>query len=131
MAGPNTYEHVYAECSAKGDCDRKTGVCNCYGVCETLKRESSDSYNGWDAEKIQKCVCDPGYEGVRCEKKTCKKGDDPMTLANLVSGSWSAQAAEVQTIATAIMIEEALEALPNEAIPSVTVTGTSLTAGSG
>merc|ERR1719478_1373942 len=73
--------------------------CNSHGVCETLKRESTNSYTGWDAEKIQKCVCDPGYEGVRCEKKTCKKGDDPMTLANLVSGSWSAQTAEVQTIA--------------------------------
>jgi len=187
LSGPNTYEHIYAECSNKGECDRKSGECKCFdgytgsacrrmkcdddcnghGVCETLHRSTwisnTDVYTGWDAKKIQVCVCDPGYEGDKCEKKKCKKGDDPMTPANNNAGTWTAQAAEVQTIAianfasgekftlsytdwrgetwttwpldgytaSAIMIEEALEALPNEAIPSVTVSGTSLTAGTG
>jgi len=177
------YEHTYAECSNKGECDRKTGECKCFdgytgsacrrmkceddcnnhGTCETLKRVTANGYTGWDSEKIQKCVCDPGFEGDKCEKKMCKKGDDPMTLANLVSGTWAAQAAESQSMAfasfnsgdkvtltytdwrgekwttwpldayagTAIMVEEALEALPNEAIPSVTVSGSDLSSGSG
>merc|ERR1719174_825442 len=123
LSGPNTYEHIYAECSNKGECDRKSGECKCFdgytgsacrrmkcdddcnghGVCETLHRSTwvsnTDVYTGWDAKKIQVCVCDPGYEGDKCEKKKCKKGDDPMTLANNNAGTWTAQAAEVQTIA--------------------------------
>merc|ERR1719478_1633316 len=177
------YEHTYSECSNKGECDRKSGQCKCFdgytgsacrrmkcdddcnghGVCETLAR-ASGGYAGWDAAKIQVCVCDPGYEGDKCEKKMCKKGDDPMTLANFASNAWTAQTAEVQTITfagtvaagdqytitytdwrgqswttwgldmiagTATEIKEALEALPNQAIPSVTVAISSALSASG
>lgn len=180
-----TYEHGYAECSSKGECDRKSGQCKCFdgytgvscrrmrcdedcnghGTCETLDRIES-GYTGWDAAKIQKCVCDPGFEGDDCASKKCKKGDDPMTLANFASNSWTAQTAEIQQIAfttagtiasgdtytitytdwrgqdwttwaldmhagTAIEIKEALESLPNQAIPSVEVSITSAFGGSG
>jgi len=172
------YEHGYTECSSKGDCNRKTGVCECFdgftgsacrrmtcegdnncngrGTCVTLKTGSS-SYTGWDAEKIQVCECDPGYEGVACEKRMCPYGDDPITTSTFETTQFKTQGNDVQTITigtaaaadteyinlrytdyrrekwttyrisaytpTAIEIKEALEALPNHAIPSVTVTG--------
>jgi len=172
------YEHKYTECSSKGECNRKTGECECFdgftgsacrrmmcdgdgscgghGVCKTLKTVQS-AYTGWDEEKIQVCACDPGYEGDSCEKRICPHGDDPITTTSLDGGTYNAQTNDIQTITigtaaddatkqfflrytdyrgqawdtfvidaytpTAIEIEEALEALPNNAIPSVTVTG--------
>jgi len=175
-SGTSQKVHSYAECSNKGECDRKAGECKCYegftgvacrrmtcdgdcsghGTCETLEAITS-GYTGWDAKKIQKCKCDPGWEGDMCESKMCKKGDDPMTLTTTDAGTGTTnfQVNEVQTITfsgnlaneeftitytdwrgqkwttwaldgyagTALSIEEALEALPNHAIPDVTVTG--------
>lgn len=161
---------VYKECGGKGICDRKEGLCKCFegyegrgcrrmscpegcnsrGVCKTLYAIDS-TYNGWDASKIQRCVCDPAYEGISCLDRKCKRGDDPLSL--FVEGTTNLQQSEVQTItasscgdgdtftikytdwrgetwetrvldsygATAIEVEEALESLPNHAIPSVTV----------
>jgi hypothetical protein len=40
---------------------------------------NSTDYDDWDADMIHGCVCDPGYEGLACEKISCPKGDDPMT----------------------------------------------------
>ena len=91
--------HKYAECSNKGDCDREIGMCNCFegftgeachrmrcpndcsgkGQCLTLA-DIDSLYNGWDAEKIQSCVCDAGYFGADCGKRICKLGDDPHSL---------------------------------------------------
>jgi hypothetical protein len=165
--------HSYTECGSKGLCDRKAGECKCFdgftgvgcrrmscdddcsghGTCETIG--DAASYTGWDSAMITQCVCDPGYEGVNCASRMCKKGDDPMTLTTTDSGSATFQVNEVQTLTisgtrasgdnfaitytdwrgnqfttwaidavapTVISIEEALVALPNLAIPSVTVT---------
>jgi len=184
--GNALWEHGYSECSSKGTCDRKTGLCKCFdgftgvacrrmkcdedcnehGTCELISTGTSGAYVAWDAEKIQKCVCDSGWEGDKCDRKKCKKGDDPITRADFDGSSWNAQQAEVQTLTfgavtatdsgetytlsytdwrgqvwetwaldayagTAIEIEEALEALPNEAIPSITVTTTTAFSGTG
>jgi len=36
-------------------------------------------YNGWDQDKTQRCVCDPGYTGIKCDQRVCPSGDDPIT----------------------------------------------------
>lgn len=174
--------HKYLECSGKGACDREAGICEClegfeghacqrmkcpdncsgHGVCKTLGLLDS-TYEAWDAEKIQVCVCDPGWNGDACTKRNCILGDDPLTL-NIVNTN-TAQVAEVQyltlgssvgggltgaftvtytdwrgqewttypidlsTTMSAVTLEEALEALPNNVIDSVdvTMTGTAAT----
>ena len=103
--------HQYAECSAKGTCDRDTGLCTCvdgytgtacersacpsdcsgHGKCR-LVRDLTSGYTLWDAEKIQGCVCDGGYTGADCAQRLCPKGDDPLSVCN------SANAHQVQTI---------------------------------
>ncbi|TMW63805.1 hypothetical protein Poli38472_002746 [Pythium oligandrum] len=43
----------------------------------------------WDADKIQVCACDEGFEGHDCSLRSCPKGDDPRTPG---------QSREIQTI---------------------------------
>lgn len=175
--------HVYAECSSKGVCDRKSGECKCFdgydgractrmkcendcsgrGTCLALSKvavpdgvnQATYGYKGWDQDKIQGCKCDPGWEGTDCSLRKCPRGDDPVSTHETSGNTNVAQVDEVQTLTisgnrdagtqftlkytdyrgetwetipidrvapTAIQIEEALEGLPNSAIPSVTVT---------
>jgi len=106
-----TDPHKYAECSAKGTCDRDTGLCTCvdgytgtacersacpadcsgHGKCR-LVRDLTSGYALWDANKIQGCVCDGGYTGADCAQRLCPKGDDPLSICN------SANAHQVQAI---------------------------------
>ena len=37
------------------------------------------TFQGWEADKLQSCVCDMGYTGPNCHMKMCPKGDDPLT----------------------------------------------------
>lgn len=43
----------------------------------------------WDFDKIQGCICDDGFEGHDCSRRSCPRGDDPRTTN---------QQREVQTI---------------------------------
>ena len=41
-------------------------------------KEGVTSYEDvWDAGKIQGCVCDEGYEGYDCSRRTCPSGANP------------------------------------------------------
>lgn len=122
--------------------------------------EVNSGYTGWDADKIMTCKCDPGYEGPDCSNRMCMRGDDPMSLRQVLSPQ-NLQSNEVQTIAInsgdstnlaegsftikftdwrgekwetypiklngvqpasgGFEVKEALEALPNHAVPSVDV----------
>jgi hypothetical protein len=35
------------------------------------------NYNNWDADRIQGCLCDDGWEGYDCSRIACPKGRDP------------------------------------------------------
>jgi hypothetical protein len=37
------------------------------------------NYDRWEADRIQGCLCDPGYEGLDCNFKRCPRGDDPIS----------------------------------------------------
>jgi len=94
--------HPLVECSNKGTCDTKSGVCACYSGFEGLACERTTcpldcSYNGecytqrqlayeagriyttpWDANKHVGCVCDMGYRGLDCSLLECASGTDPL-----------------------------------------------------
>jgi hypothetical protein len=93
--------HFYAECSGRGKCDTTTGQCACFpgyegegcvrttcpnncgshGQCVLIDISAdveSESYDSWDAQKTQKCKCDPGYTGPNCNQKQCVMGVDPI-----------------------------------------------------
>ncbi len=62
--------------------------CNGHGKCRTIGEAASDfngldliypimEYTQWDADKIQGCICDHGYEGFDCSRRSCPTGTDP------------------------------------------------------
>lgn len=92
--------HPMAECSNKGECDRRSGLCNCesnfdglacerticpndcsgQGECFTqmqLAEEAGRTYSTpWDATKNVGCVCDMGFRGPDCSMIECPTGPD-------------------------------------------------------
>lgn len=93
--------------------------CSGHGVCRTLKEiasgalnrreissmagedhfegvETAFTYNLWDAEKHQACVCDPGYSGYSCSLRECPRGDDPLTTGPRWTGNEDASVAKMQ-----------------------------------
>merc|ERR1719420_1585934 len=50
----------------------------------TTRTDDVEQYHGflydlWDAQKIQGCKCDLGYDGPDCAHRISPKGDDPLT----------------------------------------------------
>ena len=94
--------HPWAECSNKGICDRKTGLCSCFtgyegaacqrttcpnncndrGTCwpeKHLADKAGRTYDApWDAMKHVGCLCDAGYRGPACDFHECPSGSDPL-----------------------------------------------------
>lgn len=65
-------------------------LCSGNGRCMTLRQistyrdyvnyyDNTEEYTGWDADKVYGCVCQPGWEGAACDRRSCAKGDDPLT----------------------------------------------------
>lgn len=67
-----------------------TAPCSGHGICRTM-REAGMNHNGvslvkpwvyydeWDADKVQGCLCDAGWEGYDCSFRSCPKGRDPFS----------------------------------------------------
>lgn len=96
--------HYYMECSNKGICDRKTGMCECFdgydgGACQRASCPNSCSGHGtcesvadlaagdfgnvyalWDKDMSMGCNCDAGYEGSDCSSRSCPVGVDPLYI---------------------------------------------------
>eukprot|EP00605_Chrysophyceae_sp_TOSAG23-4_P002355 GSChrysophyteH1.ASY1.ANO1.2603.1 assembled CDS len=98
-SNPNkAHLHKGQECSRNGMCNRENGKCECFpgfegqacqretcrcsenGICLTLHDANNQTYTGWEAQRLQTCVCDIGFTGPHCELRMCPKGDDPLTL---------------------------------------------------
>lgn len=107
-------------------------------------------YRTWDKSKIQACVCDPYYEGTDCSLRQCPRGDNILTLndvstvqkinindatdatfapsgqitityTDLYGGDWTTRPITIDGIeADGVAIANALKALPNQVIESVT-----------
>ncbi|KDO17415.1 hypothetical protein SPRG_17149, partial [Saprolegnia parasitica CBS 223.65] len=70
-------------------------ACNNRGVCKSMAQVAANgdrslsitgnpkdnvktAYTLWDADAGFQCVCDPGFEGPDCSKRSCKVGVDPL-----------------------------------------------------
>lgn len=168
--------HEYTECSSKGYCNRDNGQCNCivgyegsacqrascpsidysvvcsgHGTCESARNlaamDNDNIYRLWDEDITMGCKCDPGFTGVDCNSKVCKKGRDPVFMdidgsirysnwsvviystsrTATISGNFSFlfydqfgedwQTDPLQYGSTCTEIANAFEKLPNSAIP--------------
>ena len=94
--------HPVAECSNKGLCDRRFGLCSCFAgydgvACQRMRCPNDCSGHGvcvdekhlamranrvydkaWDAEKTMGCLCDKGFRGPDCQLAECPSGPDPL-----------------------------------------------------
>jgi len=99
-------ERAYVECSGKGECNRHTGVCQCYegfsgvgcrrnncpndcsgnGIC--VLESDVEGYYGdsnllfaqkqyWNGRKTRRCMCDSHFWGNDCSQRLCPQGVDP------------------------------------------------------
>ena len=75
--------------SASGSPD----ICSGNGRCMSLRDAASVpnyelflnqvTYDDWDADMVHGCVCNDGWEGSSCSRRSCPKGDDPYTTGQL------------------------------------------------
>jgi hypothetical protein len=129
-------------------CDRNTcpNDCSGHGTCKFIKDLNPDvAYTEWDAEQFQSCECDGGWEGADCSLRMCPKGDDPLTPSTAdqdvtvtIAGATTITAGKfvleftdalgykfntsaIDVTASADDVKTALQTLPQNVIPSVTV----------
>lgn len=96
--------HYYSECSGAGECNKKTGECECaegfeghacqhiecpgeeyecsaHGTCHKLSTIAQKDYNSqyslWSKDTLKGCICDKGWYGGDCSLRRCEYGLDP------------------------------------------------------
>jgi hypothetical protein len=153
------------DCSGHGTC--QSDYYNLYGrktVEQVRIAGESTQARFWAAKKFRSCVCDRGFHGFDCSKRTCPKGDDPETecsdqlstdrqsvkctgagakdvwfslrFEDQLGGKYRTHPILHQKTETTAgnnkkAIQQALEALPNFAIPSVEIDMTTQSTSSG
>merc|ERR1719247_401118 len=134
--------------SANGVC---SGHGQCKSISELASDDNNNIYRLWDEDVTMGCSCDPGFYGPDCSQKKCKVGADPLyyddfqnvRYANFtiqffvtsdsedVYGNYSIiftdaygedwQTDPIDIDANCGIIQNRLESLPNNVIPSGTV----------
>ncbi len=124
---------AYVECSAKGECNRKTGICECFegfsgtgcrrsncpnncsgnGLC-VLEADVAGFYGRsgvlqaqkqyWNSRMARRCMCDSQFWGNDCSLRICPQGVDP----DVESCENIKRARDVQTITVSLVNELAL-----------------------
>ena len=72
---PNRSMQYKKVCSGKGRCMSLRGVSTYQ---DYITYFDYKDYSDWDADMIHGCVCDPGWEGPACNRRSCPKGVDPL-----------------------------------------------------
>jgi hypothetical protein len=127
-----------------------SGHGTCQTISELAAADYDNVYRLWDDKITMGCKCDGGYEGSDCSQKMCKFGADPLyyddeanirysnftyaifaATSTTITGNYSLvftdhagedwQTAAISIDATCDGVTDALEALPNNVIPSNTV----------
>lgn len=109
VASSTDSAHARAECANMGLCDRGTGKCTCregftgvactrlkcpgktsscngHGRCVTIERAAAEravSYSIWDKDRFMGCICDEGWTEYDCSRRSCPRGDDPLTTGQV------------------------------------------------
>jgi len=133
--------------SSAGQCSGH-GVCE--SIRTLANRDFENIYRLWDEEVTMGCRCDGGYTGPDCSQKICEYGADPLYFSNgatirysnftyqiytrtasTLTGNYSLwfedhtgedwQTGPIDIAATCTEVTNALEALPNNVIPSGSV----------
>jgi hypothetical protein len=124
---------AYVECSAKGECNRKTGICECFegfsgsgcrrsncpnncsgnGVC-ILEADVAGYYGRtgrlqaqkqyWNGRMARRCMCDSHFWGNDCSQRICPQGVDP----EVETCEHIKRAKDVQTITVSLANDLAL-----------------------
>lgn len=129
-----------AVCSNAGYCNRATGDCDCdpgftgdacqrkacpsdcsgKGRCLTMREAAAElngwslvrqaRYDGWDADMMTGCVCDPGWTGNDCSTVACPSGSDPLSqgaieIQVLTSGANHVDEVQVISLGASVSVQ--------------------------
>ncbi|CAM9369942.1 unnamed protein product [Phaeothamnion confervicola] len=82
----DTAHAALTECAGMGS----GGTCSEHGRCTSMREAAEQvdyrnffyegTYDGWDADMIFGCACDPGYTGYDCSQRSCPYGPDPIDM---------------------------------------------------
>mmetsp|Transcript_16200 Transcript_16200/g.21465 ORF Transcript_16200/g.21465 Transcript_16200/m.21465 type:complete len:1005 (-) Transcript_16200:194-3208(-) len=71
------------DCSGRGQCLTVRSLAEKITEGEFTYGTILNNPTTWDADRIYGCLCDEGYTGYNCERRTCPYGDDPNTYGQV------------------------------------------------
>ncbi len=133
--------------SSAGQC---SGHGTCETIATLASQDFHNVYSLWDEDTTMGCKCDGGYTGPDCSQRICKYGADPLYFDDMANIRFSNFTYEIYTLASTVItgnyslwfedhtgeawqtkpititstcteVTNALEAIPNNVIPSGSV----------